>query len=78
MTLVDRQKKALEWFKGHSSTCGDCPKCFDLTCSGADSNRCLAYREAIGALQTAVCKAEHESTQITRPEPWGLNPPHAQ
>ena len=70
MTLVDRQKKALEWFKNHSTTCTDCPKCFDLTCSGVDSNRCLAYREAIAALQTAVYKAEHESTEITRPDPW--------
>lgn len=70
MTLVDRQKKALEWFKNHFTTCTDCEKCFDFTCSGADSNRCLAYREAIAALQTAICKSEHESTEITHPDPW--------
>lgn len=70
MTQIDKQKKALEWFKNHFTTCADCPKCFDLTCSGADSNRCLAYREAIAALQISVWKAEQEGTEITRPEPW--------
>ncbi len=50
MNTLENQKKALEWFKSHFVTCDDCIKCFDFTCSGADSERCNAYEQAIVAL----------------------------
>ena len=59
MNTLENQKKALEWFKSHFVTCADCPKCFDFTCSGADVDRCRAYREAIAALQIDIWKKEN-------------------
>ena len=41
MTPIERQKKALEWFVNHSH-------------DSTDLDRCLAYREAIEALNTVT------------------------
>jgi hypothetical protein len=50
MKILEKQKIALDWFKKNYIICDECPKRFDFTCSGADSERCNAYEQAIIAL----------------------------
>lgn len=45
MTLQD----ALKWFENIATKCDDCQKYFDYTCSGAELDKCAAYRIAISA-----------------------------
>lgn len=51
MTLSE----ALKWFENRvPALCGDCCKNFDFTCSGADSQKCAAYRIAVAAITAHI------------------------
>lgn len=49
------EQDALKWLENRTrKLCGDCPKCFDFTCSGAESDRCAAYRIAFSAIDSQI------------------------